>query len=527
MIFKSTYPEVEIPDTPLTHYLIEKMAQFGDKPALIDGPSDRTITYNQLIGAIKLVASGLSKKGFKKGDVFAIYSPNLPEYAIAFHAVVYLGGIVTTMNPLYTAEEVAHQLNDAGAKYLLTIPMFLENAQKAAEMSKVEEVFVFGEAEGATPFASLMQSDGQLPEIEWNTAEDLAVLPYSSGTTGLPKGVMLTHRNIIANLMQGNGMEGFEVVNETDTVIGVLPFFHIYGMVVIMNMSLERGATIVTVPRFDPVQFLELIQKHKITRMNLVPPILVFLAKHPVVDKYDLSSLIEMTSGAAPLGEELASAVAERLNCRVLQGYGMTETSPVATINPNPDNDIRYTSAGLLLPNMAIKIADVETQEELGVDEDGEVWMRGPNIMKGYLNNEEATTATITEDGWLRSGDIGHMDEDGHLYIVDRLKELIKYKGFQVAPAELEALLLGNEAVADVAVIPKPDDEAGEIPKAYIVSKGEIEADTIMEWVAEQVAPHKKIREVEFVDEIPKSASGKILRRVLVAQERERLANEG
>ncbi|MCB0034951.1 MAG: 4-coumarate--CoA ligase family protein [Anaerolineales bacterium] len=526
MIFKSTYPDVEIPDRPLTHYLLEKMAPFGDKAALIDGPTGRTITYNQLSGAIRLVASSLSKRGFGKGDVLAIYSPNLPEYAIAFHAVVYLGGVVTTLNPLYTPDEVAHQLNDAGAKYILTIPMFLENAQKAAEKANIEEIFVFGEADGATPFASLLKSDGQVPEVEFNPAEDLAVLPYSSGTTGLPKGVMLTHHNIVANMAQAEGLEDFELVNETDTVIGVLPFYHIYGMVVIMNMSLARGATIVTVPRFDPIQFLEIIQKHKITRMNLVPPILVFLAKHPVVDNYDLSSLIEMTSGAAPLGEELASAVAARLGCRVMQGYGMTETSPVATINPNPDDNIKYTSAGLLLPNMEIKIADVETEEELGVGEDGEVWMRGPNIMKGYLNNKGATESTLTEDGWLKSGDIGHMDEEGHLYIVDRLKELIKYKGFQVAPAELEALLLGNEAVADVAVIPKPDEEAGEIPKAYVVLKGELEADELMSWVAGQVAPHKKIRDVEFVSEIPKSASGKILRRVLVEQERERLSND-
>lgn len=525
MIFKSTYPDVEIPQRPLTHYLIERMAPFGDKPALVDGPSGRTLTYNQLIGAIRMVASSLHKRGFGKGDVFAIYSPNLPEYAVAFHAVVLLGGVVTTLNPLYTPDEVAHQLNDAGAKYLLTIPMFLENAQKAAAKANIAEIFVFGEAEGATPFASLLQGDMTVPELDINPQEHLAVLPYSSGTTGLPKGVMLTHYNIVANLMQCDGVEGFELINEHDVVIGVLPFYHIYGMVVIMNMSLARGATVVTLPRFDPMQFLELIQKYKITRMNLVPPILVFLAKHPIVDNFDLSSLTDITSGAAPLGEELAAAVAARIGCRVMQGYGMTETSPVATINPNPDDNIKYTSAGLILPNMEIQIVDVATEEPLGVGENGEVWMRGPNIMKGYLNNPEATAATLTKDGWLKSGDIGHMDEEGHLFIVDRLKELIKYKGFQVAPAELEALLLGNDAIADVAVIPKPDEEAGEIPKAYVVLKGELEADELMEWVAGQVAPHKKIRDVEFVSEIPKSASGKILRRVLVEQERERLQN--
>jgi len=288
MIFKSPYPDVDIPNVPLTSYLLERMKPFGDKPALVDGPSGRTLTYNQLMGAIQLVASSLSKRGFKKGEVFAIYSPNLPEYAVAFHAVSLVGGIVTTASPLYTADELAFQLNDSGAKYLLTISMFLENAQAAAAQSKVEEIFTFDPVEGATPFSTLLQSDGQLPEVEIDPAVDLVVLPYSSGTTGFPKGVMLSHYNIVANIVQCDNITGFDITTENDTVMGLLPFFHIYGMVVIMNISLVTGATIVTMPRFDMVQFLELVQKHRITRVNLVPPILVGLAKHPIVDQYDL-----------------------------------------------------------------------------------------------------------------------------------------------------------------------------------------------------------------------------------------------
>ena len=525
MIFKSTYPDVDIPDVALTPYLLERMAPYGDKPALIDGASGRTITYAQLIGGIRLVAASLAQRGFKKGDVFAIYSPNVPEYAIAFHAVALLGGIVTTANPLYTADELAHQLNDAGASYLLTISLFLDKAQEAAAKSDVKEVFTFDPAEGATPFASLLQSDGNVPEVEIDADKDLVVLPYSSGTTGVPKGVMLSHRNIVGNILQVEGITDYNLPGPDDVIMGVLPFFHIYGMVVIMNMSLAAGATIISMSRFDPGEFLTNIQKYKVTHANVVPPILVFLAKHPVVDKFDVSSLRELTSGAAPLGDELASAVAARLNARVLQGYGMTETSPVATIIPNTITDNRYSAAGKIVASMEIKIADIETLEGLGVDEDGEVWMRGPNIMKGYLNRPDATADTLTEDGWLRSGDIGHMDKDGYLYIVDRLKELIKYKGFQVAPAELEALLLGNDSVADVAVIPSPDEEAGEIPKAFIVPAGDANGEDIMAWVAGQVAPHKKIRLVEFVETIPKSASGKILRRLLVEQERETLKN--
>ncbi|MEM9777464.1 MAG: 4-coumarate--CoA ligase family protein [Chloroflexota bacterium] len=522
MIFKSTYPDVEIPNEALTPYMLERMAPFGDKPAIIDGPSGRTLTYNQLIGGIKAVAAGLHSRGFGKGDVLCIYSPNVPEYAVAFHAVSLVGGIVTTANPLYTADELAHQCADAGAKYILTISMFLDKAQEAADKVGIGEIFTFDPVDGATPFAMLMDPKGEVPEADINPAEDLVVLPYSSGTTGVPKGVMLTHENIVANIQQVEGMTDLDFTNESDTIMGVLPFYHIYGMVVIMNMSLAVGATIVSMPRFDPEVFLTSIQKYGVTRANLVPPILVFLAKHPVVANFDFSSFKEITSGAAPLGDELASAVAERLDCRVLQGYGMTETSPVATINPNADGNARYASCGKIVASMEVKVADLETHEDLGVGERGEIWMRGANIMKGYLNRPDATANTITEDGWLRSGDIGYMDEDGFMFIVDRLKELIKYKGFQVAPAELEALLLGHESVADVAVIPSPDEEAGEIPKAFIVKSEEIDESEIMDWVAGQVAPHKKIRRVEFVDEIPKSASGKILRRVLVDQEREK-----
>lgn len=524
MIFKSPYPDVEIPNVPLTEFVLARMQQYGDKPALIDGPSGRTITYAQLGGAIRLVASSLAKRGFGKGDVFAIYSPNIPEYAVAFHAISLLGGIVTTVNPLYTANELAHQLKDAGAKYIVTISLFLENAKTAASQTNIEEIFTFDPVEGATPFGSLLQSDGTLPAINIDPAEDIVVLPYSSGTTGFPKGVMLTHRNIVANLVQAEGITGIDIANETDTIMGILPFFHIYGMVVIMNMSLARGATIVTMPRFDMVQFLELVQKHKVTRVNLVPPILVGLAKHPIVDQYDMSSLIELFSGAAPLGQALADEVKARLNCRVVQGYGLTETSPVTHVyNRTMTKGDKLSSVGPAIPNTEVMVVDAVTSEPLGRNQNGEIWMRGPQIMKGYLNNPDATAATVDEEGWLHSGDIGYVDDEGFFYIVDRLKELIKYKGFQVAPAELESLLLSHPAIADVAVIPSPDEEAGEVPKAFVVLKAEATAEGIMEWVAERVSPQKKVRRIEFVDEVPKSLSGKILRRVLVEQERAKL----
>ncbi len=517
MIFRSPYPDVHIPEVPLTPLVLRKAAEIPGKAALIDGPSGRTITYGQLAGAVRLVASSLVARGFKKGDVFAIYSPNIPEYAIAFHAVSLVGGINTTANPLYTAEELAFQLNDSNAKYLLTVPMFLEKALEAAKHSKVEEVFVFGEAEGATPFASLLKGDGNVPDPGINPREDLVVLPYSSGTTGLPKGVMLTHHNLVANIVQ---TEKVETITSEDVLVGILPFFHIYGMLVIMNASLYHGATIVTMPRFDMEQFLQLVQQYKISRAHLVPPIVLGLAKHPLVDQYDLSSLKVIVSGAAPLGADLTQACAKRLNCIVKQGYGLTETSPVTHVDLDDPSKIKPGSVGRSIPNTEVRIVDNVEGKDLGVNERGEVWLRGPQVMKGYLNNPTATAMTIDADRWLHTGDIGYTDEDGYFYIVDRVKELIKYKGMQVAPAELEAILLTHPAVADAAVIPIPDEEAGEIPKAFVVLKGEATPAELMEYVASKVAPHKKIRQLEVINQIPKSTSGKILRRLLVDQER-------
>lgn len=524
MLYQSPFPSVEIPDLPLPNFLFDHATDYADKPALIDGPTGRSLTYGLLAQAIRLVGASLAQRGFKKGDVFAIYMPNVPEYAIAFHAVAALGGINTTINPLYTAHELAHQLIDSGASYLLTIPQFLPAAQAAAqEAGGIKEIFVLGEAEGATPFASLLKSDGKLPPVEIDPYEDLVVLPYSSGTTGFPKGVMLTHHNLVSNISQCENMgfgPGMELMPD-DVVLGLLPFFHIYGMVVIMSWALRRGATVVTMPRFEMEPFLKLMQNHKVSYAYLVPPLVLGLAKHPLVDNYDLSSLRVIVSGAAPLGGELEAAVRTRLGCQVVQGYGMTEASPVTHFRSlEPEGRPKPGSIGVVVPNTECKIVDVATRAELEPHQEGELWVRGPQVMKGYLNNPQATANTVDTDGWLHTGDVGYADEDGYFWIVDRVKELIKYKGFQVAPAELEALLLTHPAVADAAVIGVADEEAGEVPKAYVVRKGEATADEIMEFVAGQVAPFKKVRYIEFIEQIPKSASGKILRRMLKEQEK-------
>src|SRR2546425_3748178 len=522
MIFRGPYPEVTIPEVSLTDFIAQTAERHPDKPALIDGPSGRAWTYAQLEDSVRRTAASLAKQGFRKGDVFGIFSTNCPQYAIAFHAVAMLGGINTTLNPLYTAEEATCQLNDSKARFLVTATQFMEKACTAAQHSKIEELFVFGDTEGATPFDSLLESDGNPPRVKINPREDLVALPYSSGTTGLPKGVMLTHYNLVANMRQ---MDGLEYFHRDDTLLCVLPLFHIYGLVVVLNMGLHLGATIVTMPRFDLEQFLGLIQKFRVTLSHIVPPIVLKLAKDPSVEKYDLSSLKMIFSGAAPLGPELSRECMQRIGCGIRQGYGMTETSPVTHSSPADPAKMKLGSIGPPAPNTECKLVDPATGAELGPNHEGEVCVRGPQNMKGYLNNPEATARTIDQNGWLHTGDIGYADEDGHFYIVDRVKELIKYKGFQVAPAELEAILLTHPAVADAAVIPCKDDEAGEVPKTFVGVKTETSPAAIMKFVADRVAPHKKIREVEFIAQIPKSLSGKILRRVLIEKERAKHGN--
>ncbi len=503
--------DLEIPDVDITSFVLERVGEWEDQIALVDGSSGREITYAGLRDAIRSLAAGLATRGFGKGDTFAVYMPNLPEYAIAFHGVASAGGRCTTTNPLYTAPELHHQIHDSGARMLLTIPQLVETATAACDGTEVTEIFVLGESVGATPFSKLLGDPSIAPDVEIQPAVDLAALPYSSGTTGLPKGVMLTHRNLVANLLQSQGTLKLE---RGEVLVGVLPFFHIYGMTVIMNLGLRFGATIVTMPRFDLDKFLGLIESRRITRAFVVPPIAVALAKHPAVDQHDLSSLEMIMSGAAPLGAELSDQVTERIGCAVMQGYGMTETSPVTHIVPL--DRTKPGSIGLPVAATECRLVDSATGVDAGEGERGELWIRGPQVMAGYLNNAESTDATIDPDGWLKTGDIAVRDEDGYFAIVDRLKELIKYKGYQVAPAELEALLIGHPGVQDVAVIGIPDQEAGELPKAFIVAAtDDLDTDELVNWAAEQLSPQKRIRLVEVVDEIPKSASGKILRRVL------------
>ncbi|HEX8070517.1 MAG TPA: 4-coumarate--CoA ligase family protein [Pyrinomonadaceae bacterium] len=524
MIFRSPFPEIEIAEAALTPFVFERADELGAKPALVEGVSGRAISYAELAAQVRRVAAGFAARGLRKGDVVGVLCPNCPEFALAFYGATLAGGVVTPINPLYTPEEIAHQLRNSGARFMLTAPALLEKARAAAQLAGVEELFVTGAAAaGASAFASLLTTDTDAPHVEIEPRRDLAALPYSSGTTGVAKGVMLTHHNLVANLCQ---IAGTTHVSEADTLICVLPLFHIYGLQVILGAGLRAGATIVLLPRYELADVLRVIETYRVTFAHLVPPILLALARHEAVADYDLSSLKTIFSGAAPLSEEIARTVAERFDCRIRQGYGMTETAPVIHMVPHEPAAAggRYHSVGWCAPATECKIVD-EAGQRVGVGVRGEICARGPQVMRGYLNNPTATAATIDADGWLHTGDIGYADADGYFFIVDRVKELIKYKGFQVAPAELEALLLTHPAVADAAVVPSPDPEAGEVPKAFVVLRDAARAEPatmeeLLTYVAARVAPHKKVRRLEFVTQIPKSASGKILRRVLTARER-------
>ncbi|HJS71894.1 MAG TPA: 4-coumarate--CoA ligase family protein [Acidimicrobiia bacterium] len=511
-VFHSPYPDVEIPDIALTPEVFRHVDRLADRVAVVDGPTGRSYTYAELFGAVRKTAGGLVAAGLAKGDVVAILAPNLPEYGIIFHAVATAGGTVTTINPTYTVDEIVFQLTASRARILFTIPHFLESAMPAASSTSVDLVYVLGEGgEGHRSFFELLAAD-PIDQVDVDPESHVVVLPYSSGTTGLPKGVELTHRNLVANLAQ---YAPVTTTDQSDVVLAVLPFFHIYGMQVLMNGVLHNGARTVTMPRFDLEEFLRTIQEHKVTRIAVVPPIVVALAKSPLVDQYDLSSLVQIGSGAAPLSAEVEEEATRRTGAPVVQGFGLTETSPVT--HAMPAGETRTGSIGVPVPNTEVRVVDPQSGDDLDVGGEGELWIRGPQVMKGYLDDPGATEACLDEEGWLHTGDIGRVDEEGYWYITDRLKELIKYKGFQVAPAELEAVLLTHPAVSDAAVVGVEDEEAGEVPKAFVVLQpgADPAPGEIMEYVANMVAGYKQVRHLEYVDQIPKSLSGKILRRVL------------
>jgi acyl-CoA synthetase (AMP-forming)/AMP-acid ligase II len=476
--------------------------------------------------------------------VLNIYAPNDIDVAPVIFGTFFAGGIVSPANPTYSAAELAFQLQNSESKAIVTTKAFLKNALEAAKKAGIpdDRIILLGEARDDTHrvkhWTNIRKTSGALRyrRRKAHPVNDLAFLVYSSGTTGLPKGVKLNHRNIVANLCQGKESTGAELTTK-DKLIGVLPFFHIYGLTFLVHAALHRGIELVVMPGFELKAFLSTIQKHKITFIYVAPPILVRLARDEIVSQYDVSSVRMLTSGAAPLTSDLIKQIKQRLNLPVTQAYGLSECSPGTHAQRWGEWESSIGSVGVLMPNMKAKFMSPEGKE-LPPDQPGELWVTGPNIFQGYWKNDAATEdcmTTVDGERYFKTGDVGFLDAAHNFYITDRVKELIKYKGFQVAPAELEGKLMAHELINDVAVIGVQDKKNHtEIPRAYIVhaklgsKAGDAEtghpqgeqarkdADAIAKWLGEQVSDHKKLRGgVRFIAEIPKSGTGKILRRVL------------
>ncbi|OLY84302.1 4-coumarate-CoA ligase 1 [Smittium mucronatum] len=552
MIFKSQLPSLDFPNIDIPQYCFTQgkinyaMARNRTKFALCDGPTGKTFNIEQVEAKSTQFASGLANKlGFKRDEVLALYTPNTIYYPIVVYGTLMTGGIVTLANPNYTARELAFQLKDSNSKAVATQSDLIPVVKEAISIAKLnildsDIIILDTVGKSGSSYVHIEQFLTNLPfkAFEIGTKEEaenkVAVLPYSSGTTGLPKGVMLTHKNIVSNII----MNSCFAVNDNwidrsvlaPTFVGVLPFYHIYGFVSILNLGIAMSIGLVVMPKFESNKFLSIIQDYKITFGHIVPPIIMGLINNPDIGKYDISSMKAIRTASAPLGEKaLNKFFGIFKNIGVVRAYGLTETSPtLCNSYKDHEND---GSSGVLLHNLEAKVIDPDGNL-LGYNQPGELCFRGPTIMKGYLNNIEATTRSIDSDGFFHTGDVGFVTESNDFHVIDRIKELIKYKGFQVAPAELESLLLSHPDIADCAVIGIYDeDQATELPKAFVTlapnnsklseSQKLAKIKQMTEWLNSQVAPHKKLRGgMEVLDNIPKSQAGKILKNVLKNNEK-------
>ncbi|XP_068638490.1 4-coumarate--CoA ligase-like 1 [Aristolochia californica] len=520
-IFRSHYPAVPVPNLTLPEFVLQDADRYADKVAIIEPVTGKAFTYGEVVRDTARFANALrSTVRLKKGGVVVVVLPNVAEYPVIALGIMAAGGIFSGANPLAHPSEIRKQVEDAEAAAIVTSGCVYG---KVSGLGPELPIIVIGEerVEGAMHWDDLLSTE-EASGAAVASQDDLCALPYSSGTTGASKGVMLTHRNLVANLCSTLFAVEEEIVSQV-TTLGLMPFFHIYGTVGICCATLRNKGKVVVMGRFELRTFLSALIAHEVNFAPIVPPIMLALVKNPIVQEFDVSrlKLNAVMTAAAPLAPELLSAFEEKFpGVQVQEAYGLTEHSCITLTHGDPKREhgiSKRNSVGFILPNLEVKFVDPETGKSLPKNTPGEVCVRSQSVMKGYYRKNEETERTIDPEGWLHTGDIGYIDEDGDIFIVDRIKELIKYKGFQVAPAELEAILLTHPSVDDVAVVPLPDQEAGEVPAACVVmnpNATETEED-IMNYVASNVATYKRVRVVQFVDTIPKSHSGKIMRRLL------------
>ncbi|KAK2425768.1 4-coumarate--CoA ligase [Trifolium repens] len=528
-IFKSKLPDIPISNhLPLHTYCFEKLSEISDRPCLIVASTGKTYTYAETHLQCRKLAAGLSKLGIQKGDVIMILLQNSAEFVLSFLAASMIGAVATTANPFYTSAEIFKQITVSKTKLIITQAMYVDKLKQNEEKDELIDFKIITVDEppvNCLHFSVISEAnEDELPEVEFDP-EDAVALPFSSGTTGLPKGVILTHKSLTTSVAQQVDGENPNLYLTTeDVLLCVLPLFHIFALSTVLLCALRAGSAVLLIQKYEIGTLLGLIQKHKVTVAMVVPPLVLALAKNPIVAEFDLSSIRLVLSGAAPLGEELEEMLRNRIPQAVLgQGYGMTEAGPVLSMSlsfakhPLP---VSSGSCGTVVRNAELKILDCETGRSLDYYQPGEICIRGQQIMKGYLNDENATKATIDEGGWLHTGDIGYIDDNDEIFIVERVKELIKFKGFQVPPAELEGLLISHPSIVDAAVVPQKDVAAGEVPVAFVVRSNGLylTEEAVKEFIAKQVVFYKRLHKVYFINAIPKSPSGKILRKDLKAK---------
>ncbi|CAI9299891.1 unnamed protein product [Lactuca saligna] len=520
IIFRSRYPSVPIPDLLLPDFVLKDAESYAENVAFIDAATKKSYTYGEVARDVRRSSKALRSLGMRTGHVIVVVLPNVVEYGIVALGIMGGGGVFSGANPSSHSSEIKKQVELAGATLIITddktynkvselgLPVVIVGEERVPGTILWDELLEAGERASNSMIESVV------------TQDDLCALPFSSGTTGLSKGVMLTHRNIVANLCSTLFSVGPDLIGKV-TILGLIPYFHIYGLTGILCATLKNKGKVVVMGRYDLSTVLKALIEHEVTFAPIVPPILLGLVKHPIAEDIAKLQLRSVMSAAAPLAPEIYEEFQRRFPQVVVQeAYGMTEHSCITLTHGDPrkgHHTAKKRSVGYILPNLEVKFIDPDTGRSLPTDTPGEICVRSQCVMKGYYKNEAETAQTIDEQGWLHTGDIGYIDKEGDVFIVDRMKELIKYKGFQVAPAELEGILLGHPSVEDAAVVGLPDEEAGEIPGANVVMSNDAKEseEDMMKYVANNVAHYKKVRVLHFVDTIPKSPSGKIMRRLI------------